>query len=134
MQWSAQHIVEVKACKSCLPTAPTFITIHFGFVALQFNSTSPTLGLHTISTARSCISGCGVESNPFALESMTTICSAESMAEVATISDCLTQQGDQIMEACSNECGDYEEINSHVYELTKSTDQTEMNLPSWLKL
>uniref|UniRef100_A0A915DH46 Uncharacterized protein n=1 Tax=Ditylenchus dipsaci TaxID=166011 RepID=A0A915DH46_9BILA len=88
----------------------------------------------TISTARSCISGCGVESNPFALESMTTICSAESMAEVATISDCLTQQGDQIMEACSNECGDYEEINSHVYELTKSTDQTEMNLPSWLKL
>jgi len=82
----------------------------------------------TISTAKSCIAGCGVDSNPFALESMTAICSQPSMADVETARACLTEQGNDIVDQCRTQCGDYDEINDQVHKLTKSF-RPELNQP-----
>jgi hypothetical protein len=73
-----------------------------------------------ITTARSCVANCGVESNPFALESMNAICSPSSLLEVETIKQCLTEQGDEVVEQCKEQCGDYDEINDHVHKLTEA--------------
>jgi len=81
-----------------------------------------------ISTARSCIAGCGVDSNPFALESMTAICSQQSLADVEVVSQCLMEQGNDIVEQCRTQCGDYDEINDEVHKLTKSF-RPELNEP-----
>jgi len=85
----------------------------------------------TISTARSCIAGCGVDSNPFALESTTAICSPESLAEIATITPCLEEQGNEIANTCTQECGNYEQISGEVQQLTNSM-RPEANEPQKL--
>jgi len=82
----------------------------------------------TIANARSCIAGCGVDSNPFALESMTAICSQQSLADVEIASPCLAEQGNEIVDQCRTQCGDYDEINDQVHKLTKSF-KPEMNQP-----
>jgi len=71
-----------------------------------------------ITTARLCIANCHVDSNPFALESMTAACTKKSLTEAQMVSPCLSQQGDQIIEQCITECGDYDEINDQVHNLT----------------
>jgi len=81
-----------------------------------------------ISTARSCIAGCGVDSNPFALESMTAVCSQQSLADVEVARQCLTEQGNEIVDQCRTQCGDYDEINDQVHKLTKSF-RPELNEP-----
>jgi len=82
-----------------------------------------------ISTAKQCIAGCGVNSNPFALESMTVICSQESLSEVESVSKCLSEQGDEIIDQCKSQCGDYDAINNKVHQLTERF-KPEMNEPS----
>jgi len=77
----------------------------------------------TITTARSCIAGCGIDSesnNPFALESMTSICSQESFTEVEMVGQCLLDQSNEVMEQCKTNCGDYDKINDEVHESSKS--------------
>lgn len=75
---------------------------------------------NVITTARECVSGCGVESNPFALESMTTICSIEAREQVQSIGECLVEQGEPVLERCTEECGDYDQLNVEVHRLTEA--------------
>ncbi|KAI1720573.1 chondroitin proteoglycan 4 domain-containing protein [Ditylenchus destructor] len=75
---------------------------------------------NVISTARECIAGCNVDSNPFGLESMTTICSRESLEQAQSVKECLAAEGDSILNKCSEECGDYEKINDDVHRLTQA--------------
>jgi hypothetical protein len=73
-----------------------------------------------ISTARECIGGCGVESNPFSLESMTTICSQPSVAAVGSVTQCLRLKGDAVAEKCADECGNYDDITEEIHQRTQS--------------
>lgn len=73
-----------------------------------------------ITTARECVAGCNVDSNPFELESMTTICSRESLEEVRSVSECLDAEGESVLSKCNEECGDYEKINGEVHRLTQA--------------
>jgi len=87
----------------------------------------------TISTARNCIASCGIDSNPFALESMTVVCSQQALADVEqSASKCLLKQGNQIIDQCKTECGDYHEINNQVHKLSESY-RPEANEPTKLE-
>jgi len=73
----------------------------------------------TISTARECISRCQIDSNPFALESMTSICSDESLTNAHELRGCLMKEGSNVYDQCTEACGNYDEINNQVHEKTK---------------
>jgi len=72
----------------------------------------------TIENARSCIAECDQGSNPFALQSMTTICEEEVRKDVALLGKCLAEEGDVIYNGCRDSCGDYEAINDEVHRMT----------------
>jgi hypothetical protein len=73
-----------------------------------------------ITTARRCVDGCKIKSNPFALISMNSICSEKSRQEAKLLEPCLRSAGPQVHEQCVQACGDYEGLNEQL-RLTTST-------------
>ncbi|KAI6213222.1 hypothetical protein M3Y94_00125000 [Aphelenchoides besseyi] len=67
-----------------------------------------------ISTARSCIDACGVQSNPFALESMKQICAPNTRQAVKLLEQCMIEEGANVHNECRQQCGDFELMNEEI--------------------
>jgi len=76
-----------------------------------------------ITNARHCIDNCGIQSNPFALISMNSICSEKSRQDAKMLEPCLNQVGAQVHSQCVQICGDYEEINNQLHAATPTLNQ-----------
>uniref|UniRef100_A0A914YNL4 Chondroitin proteoglycan 4 domain-containing protein n=1 Tax=Panagrolaimus superbus TaxID=310955 RepID=A0A914YNL4_9BILA len=81
-----------------------------------------------ISSTRECIDQCGIESNPFALESMNVICLPEIKEKIDKINDCLATKTKtiDIYQKCASKCGDYNVVNDQVHHLTQSINEAEL--------
>jgi hypothetical protein len=79
-----------------------------------------------ISSARECIAACKIDSahNPFTLESMTSVCSEETLTDVRQMEPCLRRVGSEaengVADTCKEKCGDYDEVNDHVHRLSNA--------------
>jgi len=79
-----------------------------------------------ISSARECIAACKIESahNPFTLESMTSVCSEETLTDVRKLEPCLRKvdpsEENGVADTCRDKCGDYDAVNDHVHALSKA--------------
>jgi hypothetical protein len=79
-----------------------------------------------ISSIRVCIDGCGIESNPFALESMNVICFPETREKVNEITDCLNTKSTDIYQTCATACGDYNAVSEETHQLTQNISESEL--------
>uniref|UniRef100_A0AC34GA33 Uncharacterized protein n=1 Tax=Panagrolaimus sp. ES5 TaxID=591445 RepID=A0AC34GA33_9BILA len=79
-----------------------------------------------ISFTRHCIDGCGIESNPFALESLNVICLAENREKVEKISEGLATKKVEIYPICAGYCGDYDAVFEEVHQLTQKITENEL--------
>ena len=81
-----------------------------------------------IISTRQCIDDCKIESNPFALESINVVCQPDAREKVASINKCLNSEAAQtsIYQTCASTCGDYNEVNDQVHQLTQTIQESEL--------
>jgi len=75
-----------------------------------------------ITNARHCIDRCGIQSNPFALISMNSICGEKARQDAKLLEPCLNQVGSQINDQCVQICGDYERLNNQLHSTPINTE------------
>lgn len=66
-----------------------------------------------------CIHECGIKSNPFELDVMVTHCSLETRYKINALMPCFKDNGEKIFDFCTNNCGNYENLNDFIHEMTK---------------
>ncbi|VDK61308.1 unnamed protein product [Anisakis simplex] len=72
-----------------------------------------------ISEARECIENCQIESNPFALRSMTIMCTPAILEQTKKYTQCMKEEGETVKSVCERQCGDINEVNEKIDTATK---------------
>uniref|UniRef100_A0A914R177 Chondroitin proteoglycan 4 domain-containing protein n=2 Tax=Panagrolaimus TaxID=55784 RepID=A0A914R177_9BILA len=79
-----------------------------------------------IEFTRKCIDKCGIESNPFSLESLNVVCLPESREKINEVTKCLNTKPANIYSTCAGYCGDYDKISESVHQLTQKISENEL--------